>query len=162
MDLIFFNVWKILPRKKQWKIREVSPLKYVLFHCAHTLEKNTYVLWNKSNGSYVIKDFGTLPLIFSPFSLIVHLFTITRRLSLRHFDNNISWQLSASCYLWLQHWPAHVIFLFCQSSKVSFGMSLAAKIFFWPLSSLWWITIEYGKFVGSTFPSKSDICLHNT
>ena len=23
-------------------------------------------LWNKSNGSYDIKDFGTLPLIFSP------------------------------------------------------------------------------------------------
>ena len=55
-------------------------------------------------------------LIFSLFSLIVHFLTITRRLSLRHFDNNISWQLSASCYLWLQYWPAHVIFLFCQSS----------------------------------------------
>ena len=30
-------------------------------------------------------------------------------------------------------------------------MTLAAQIFVRPLSSLWWITIEFGKFVGSTF-----------
>ena len=38
------------------EIRNVSLLKYVLFQCAHTLEKNTNALWHKNNGSYVTKD----------------------------------------------------------------------------------------------------------
>ena len=40
-----------------------------LLTCCHKSPRNTNIaniaLWNKSNGSYDIKDFGTLPLIFS-------------------------------------------------------------------------------------------------
>ena len=46
--------------KKQLKIRKVSLLKYVLFHCAHTLDKNTNAQWELCH-----QGFGVLPLIFS-------------------------------------------------------------------------------------------------
>ena len=79
---------KILPRRDEWSLlfriesqlptnnvntsnyaevsfRVTKDLKFNRHRAFNQLELLTIALWNKSNGSYDIKDFGPLPLIFS-------------------------------------------------------------------------------------------------